>query len=109
MMAIPLRNLHPRDTLSAERFIHSLLLHCTRNERGTHLRDELKGLRLGEKTSEAHVFFVIVVLSQSQSQQQLMVVVVVVVAAEVSKRSRRSWTASNSRRRGKSRSSGFRV
>eukprot|EP00439_Symbiodinium_sp_Y106_P060575 s4_g8.t6 len=41
------------DTLSAERFIHSLLLHCTRNERGTHLRDELKGLRLGEKTSEA--------------------------------------------------------
>ncbi|CAJ1402021.1 unnamed protein product [Effrenium voratum] len=40
-------------TASAERFIHSLLLQCTRQERGAQLRDELKGLRLGEKTSEA--------------------------------------------------------
>ena len=38
---------------SAQRFIHSLLLHCTRMERGAQLRDELKGLRLGEKTTEA--------------------------------------------------------
>eukprot|EP00438_Fugacium_kawagutii_P002185 Skav228819 [mRNA] locus=scaffold359:434950:437674:+ [translate_table: standard] len=37
----------------AERFIHSLLQHCTRMERGAQVRDELKGLRLGEKTTEA--------------------------------------------------------
>lgn len=38
---------------SAQRFIHSLLQHCTRMERAAHVRDELKGLRLGEKTTEA--------------------------------------------------------
>eukprot|EP00913_Durusdinium_trenchii_P017353 g16319.t1 len=61
---------------SAERFIYSLLQHCTRmergrrgsgltscvigtlakprvNARGAQLRDELKGLRLGEKTTQA--------------------------------------------------------
>ncbi|CAK9096121.1 5-bisphosphate 3-kinase 110 kDa catalytic subunit beta) (PtdIns-3-kinase subunit p110-beta) (p110beta) [Durusdinium trenchii] len=38
---------------SAERFIYSLLQHCTRMERGAQLRDELKGLRLGEKTTQA--------------------------------------------------------
>ena len=43
----------PREDKSAERFIHSLLLHCTTNQRGAMVRDEIKGLRLGEKTSEA--------------------------------------------------------
>lgn len=37
----------------AARFIRSLLVHCTQHERSTHLRDELKGLRLKENTRQA--------------------------------------------------------
>eukprot|EP00928_Gymnodinium_smaydae_P086898 TRINITY_DN7129_c0_g1_i1.p1 TRINITY_DN7129_c0_g1~~TRINITY_DN7129_c0_g1_i1.p1 ORF type:complete len:1038 (+),score=222.29 TRINITY_DN7129_c0_g1_i1:137-3250(+) len=37
----------------AERFIHSLLWHCARHERGAKFRDELKGLRLRERTQQA--------------------------------------------------------
>ena len=37
---------------SAEQFIHALLWHCARHERGSQLRDELKGLCLSERTQQ---------------------------------------------------------